>query len=355
MGRTLEQDIDLSDGDRLIVELVEDKAGSIVFRRGLYTDSNEFAGRPKMVKDAWRLTPLANQVRPDGDHDRLQIATALERKPEEVVAGEIQQVKPRMAWFRLGAEDVEHPEAQFMTRWRERVFYPGSVWQFDVPRWIPGPAGDRYATPVLKAWWSNPESKLKPAYELRFDAPGKLGELPRPVRLGEGKTVTIESIGLENHRVEVAPGEPTQVKPCLVVRMAFTGNSPCLVDPASLIGLQVVGHEHRVYSKAGKYTGLFWPVNPSEFQRLAGLDLVALDEFREQAGKDNVLEIKLGQPTVEVADSGSAQRAVSAKLKLIARCSAHMIVSISGIFPPWATGRLRASSTGLGEETRNER
>ena len=40
-------------------------------------------------------------------------------------------------------------------------------------------------------------------------------------------------------------------------------------------------------------------MNLSEFQRLAGLDLVALDEFREQAGKDNVLEIKLGQPTME--------------------------------------------------------
>ena len=171
LGSTLEQDVDLREGDRIIVELVEDKAGSIVFRRGLYTDSNEFAGRSRAVTEAWRLTPLANQVRSDGGHDRLQIVTALERKPEEVVAGEIQQVKPRMAWFRLGAEDVEHPEAQFMTRWRERVFYPGPVWQFDVPRWIPGPAGDRYATPVLKAWWSNPESKLKPAYELRFGSP----------------------------------------------------------------------------------------------------------------------------------------------------------------------------------------
>jgi hypothetical protein len=252
-----------------------------------------------LVKGAWRLTPLANQVRSDVNLDRLQIATSLERKPEVVVASVIQQVKPRMAWFRLGAEEVEHPEAQFMTRWRERVFYPGSVWQFDVPRWIPGPAGDRYATPVLKAWWSNPGSKTEPAYELRFDAPGKLGELPRAVRLGEGRTVTIESIGLEDHLVEAAPGEPTQLKPCLVVRMAFSGNYPCLVDPASLIGLQVVGHEHRVYSKPGKYTGLFWPVNPPEFQRLAGLDLIALDAFREQAGKDNVLEIKLGQPAVE--------------------------------------------------------
>lgn|GEM_PF-3039563 len=298
-GSNLDQDIDLRNGDRIIVELVEDQAGAVVFRRGLYTASNEFAGRSRVENEAWRLTPLANQVRQDGDHDRLQMATALERKPDENVAGEIQQVKPRMAWFRLGAEDVEHPESRFMTRWRERVFYPGPVWQFDVPRWIPGPAGDRFATPILKAWWSNPESKLEPASELRFDSPGNLGEVPRVLRLGAGKTVIIESIGLEDHRVEVAPGEPTQSKPCLVVRLAFAGDHPCLVDPASLSGLQIVGHEHRVYSQAGKYTGLFWPVNPPQFQRLAGLGLIALDEFRGQAEKQNMLEIKLGQPTVE--------------------------------------------------------
>jgi hypothetical protein len=298
-GSNVDQDIDLRNGDRIIVELIEDQAGAVVFRRGLYTASNEFAGRSRVENEAWRLTPLANQVRQDGDHDRLQMATALERKPEGNVAGEIQQVKPRMAWFRLGAEDVEHPETRFMTRWRERVFYPGPVWQFDVPRWIPGPAGDRFAAPVLKAWWSNPESKLEPASELRFDPPGNLGEVPRGVRLGEGKTVIIESIGLEDHRVEVAPGEPTQSKPCLVVRLAFSGDYPCLVDPASLSGLQIVGHEHRVYSQAGKYTGLFWPVNPPQFQRLAGLGLIALDEFRGQADKKNMLEIKLGQPTVE--------------------------------------------------------
>ena len=73
VGSNLEQDIDLRDGDRIIVELVEDQAGSIVFRRGLYTDSNEFAGRSRVVNDAWRLTPLTNQVRAVGDHDRLQI------------------------------------------------------------------------------------------------------------------------------------------------------------------------------------------------------------------------------------------------------------------------------------------
>ena len=80
------------------------------------------------------------------------------------------------------------------------------------------------------------------------------------------KEAVIESIVLEDHRVEVSPGEPAQLKPCLVVRLAFPANFPCLVDPSSLKGLQVIGHEHRIYSQAGKYTGLFWPVNQAEFQ-----------------------------------------------------------------------------------------
>ena len=186
-----------------------------------------------------------------------------------------------------------------MTRWRERVFYPGSVWQLEVPRWIPGPAGDRYATPILRAWWKDPDGKLEHVTKLTFDPPGNLGEYPREIRFGEANKVVIESIGLENHRVEVAPGEPAQLRPCLVVRLAFADDSPCLVDPASLSGLRIVGHEHRLYSQARKYTGLFWPVNPPEFQRLAGLGLIALDEIRGQAKKTNALEMKLGQPAVE--------------------------------------------------------
>jgi hypothetical protein len=83
------------------------------------------------------------------------------------------------------------------------------------------------------------------------------------------------------------------------VRLAFDADSACLVDPASLSGLRIGGHEHRLYSQAGKYTGLFWPVNPPELQRLAGLGLIALDQFRGQAEKQNTLEIKLGQPAVE--------------------------------------------------------
>ena len=84
-----------------------------------------------------------------------------------------------------------------------------------------------------------------------------------------------------------------------MVRLAFPANFPCLVDPSSLKGLQVIGHEHRIYSQAGKYTGLFWPVNQAEFQRLAGMGFIALDEFQKQAGTRNTLQIKLEQPSVQ--------------------------------------------------------
>ena len=56
----------------------------------------------------------------------------------------------------------------------------------------------------------------------------------------------------------------------------------------------------RYYSEPGKYTGLFWPVNPPKFQRLTGLGLIDLDRFKEQAEKKrDTVRIDLGPPSVE--------------------------------------------------------
>jgi hypothetical protein len=292
----LDQDVDLRSGDRLIIELVEDEARKVGFRRGLYSDTSEFA----VKTGAWRLTRLANQIRQGGgEQRRLQVAAALEREPKGTSSGEIRQVGPGMAWYRLGADLVEFPERKFMTRWRQRVFYPGPVWHFDVPRWIPGPAGDRLATPILEAWWTNAEDRPQPHLDVPFDAAGDPGKLPRGLRLDDDRSVTLESTRLEHHRVEVAPLE-TLTKPCLVIRLAFPAGHRHLVDPASLKGLKVVGYEHRFYTEAGKYTGLFWPVTPPEFQRLTGLGLVDLDRLLENAEKSKAtLRMKLVQPTEE--------------------------------------------------------
>jgi hypothetical protein len=73
-----------------------------------------------------------------------------------------------------------------------------------------------------------------------------------------------------------------------VVRLAFPAGHRCLVDPAALKlkGLKkIVGYEHRLYTRAGKYTGLFWPVNRPEFQNLTGLGLLDLDRLEKLAEK----------------------------------------------------------------------
>ena len=273
-----DQFIDLETGDRLIVDLVEDEAGAMAFRRGLYAKSKTFGDRPPPAQaEGWNLTSLTNQILRQNNVDRLQIVTALEREPKEKALGEIRQVRPLLAWFHLSAEDVNdlaNPRFRFMTRWRERVFFPGPVWQFDVPGWIRDPAGESHAKPVLQAWWIDPEGKFGPAAELHFNPPGEFGRLPRTVPLGQGRTVTLESVKLEDHWVEVAAGQPTQIKRCLVVRLEFAGDRPCVVDPKSFRGLEVTGHEHHVYSQADKYTGLFWPVNQALLDRIDGFSLI---------------------------------------------------------------------------------
>jgi hypothetical protein len=115
--------------------------------------------------------------------------------------------------------------------------------------------------------------------------------------------VRVEDFRLEDHYVEVNPGELPKSQPCLVIRLAYSKKDrPFFVDPASLNALNVpiTGYEHRYYSRAGKYAGLFWPVNASMFDVLRGgkFGLVSLTKLRGDAEKHRQkLEIKLGRPS----------------------------------------------------------
>ena len=86
--------------------------------------------------------------------------------------------------------------------------------------------------------------------------------------------------------MEIEPGQSAE-KSCLVVRLAFPRGKPYLVEPIQLTGLEndVVGHEHRFYTAAGKYTGLFWPMNRALFDRLKSLGVTSLEQLLEQAEK----------------------------------------------------------------------
>jgi len=291
-----EHDIDLKKGERLLVKLVDGPKDSIAFERDLYGNNQEFENREKQEKKgSWQLAVLANQQQGRGQEAQLQLFAALERN--DPGTDRLQQVKPRLAWFRLEADKVESPETKFSVRWRERIFYPGPAWHFDVPRWIREPGDVALARPILTAWWRDPDSEL-PAHVFHLDAPGNPGALPRDLKVDDGKVVTIEFVGVEDHYVEVEPLK-LEIKSCLVVRLAYPKDTPCLVDPSSL-GLDfVVGYEHHLFSQARKYTGLFWPVNQPQFQKLSRLSVIGLEAFqREAVIRGQTCVIKLRRPVI---------------------------------------------------------
>ena len=93
--------------------------------------------------------------------------------------------------------------------------------------------------------------------------------------------MTIESLGVDDHHVEVQPDQPLQTQPCLVIRLSFPKDNPFIVDPERLTGLKIVGYEHRLYSRAGQYTGLFWPVTQAQLEKLSNVSLISLDAVAE--------------------------------------------------------------------------
>jgi hypothetical protein len=242
---------------------------------------------------------LTNQQVRRNQVDGLRQFMALESKSR---SSPLRQVKPGLAWFQLSLEGLPDPSAALALRWREWSAsslevqaYPAPVWKLDVPQWPVAPAGDGLAKPILRAWWRDSGRPL-PATEFQRDGTGG----PQQVRVDDNQTVRVEDIRLEEHLVEGQPGEPPTLRSCLVIRLAYPKDSPYLVDPEPIKSVDTAGYEHRFYSQAGKYAGLFWPVNAAQFERLQRFRLVSLNRLRAEAVKlKNTAEIKLSRPQAD--------------------------------------------------------
>ena len=82
-----------------------------------------------------------------------------------------------------------------------------------------------------------------------------------------------------------------------MIRLAYPVGSPYFVDPDPL--KETTRYEHRYYSRAGKYAGLFWPVNESQFEilRKSKFRLVSVNRLRERAQKRRQkVEFPMGIP-----------------------------------------------------------
>ena len=284
--RPYDQKVNLESGDRLVVDLVDGDNGGIAFRRALYGNEDLFQAEEKQQGGNWRVTTLGTQ-KTEGEPAGLAAMAAI----ESTLTDGSMLVQRRPAWssFRLGVGGVKEMPAGVALRYRERLTYPAPVWQFDVPRW-----GGNLGKPMLSAWWLAKEDPA-PAAEFEIDP----SRVPYDAPLANGGVVRVEDFALEKHYVEVKPGEPYQLQPCLVIRLASPVGNPHFVDPDSLKVIEPTRFEHRYYSRAGKYAGLFWLVNASQFEilRKSKFRVFSIQRLRDAAEKlGQKVEIPLGTP-----------------------------------------------------------
>ena len=200
-----------------------------------------------------------------------------------------------MAWFKLDGQGIDDPERQFAVTWRSRDSFISPVWQLDVPDWPRDPAANVLATPVLRAWWLGSGRRLPPAASFKMDA----GGFPRTVRIDDSNSVVVESLAVEPHLVEVEPGQRAREilprGPARVPQRAARTSWSRASSPGSRA--IIAGHEHRFYTAAAKYTGLFWPVNQPQFEKLKEVGVTSLAQLLGQAEKQKTtVSLKLPIP-----------------------------------------------------------
>ncbi|WP_406695658.1 vWA domain-containing protein [Singulisphaera sp. Ch08] len=266
------RNIALNNGDLLIVQLDPARVG-VDFRR-IEFSREDFSWKPATEKNGWRLAVLQNQLLGTSS---LQMLCTLEKAFSRFETS-LSVVRPREVWYEL--EPLGNGEVPFSMRWSNRSGYPAAAWTLDVSRWPSSPGTPSPARPILRCWW-NPDQDTPASAGLDrgpdFDLDTGRAANPVPV---EGDHVTVESVRVEDHRVEISHGA-WEIKSCLVVRLGHSPGKPIAVRP---VGLVPAGSEQRFYTSAAKTTALFWPVTRDEAgAMLTGLKLFSVNTFKAQA------------------------------------------------------------------------
>jgi hypothetical protein len=190
----------------------------------------------------------------------------------------LEMVKPREIWMEVGPSSAS--EGAYAQRWAYLVGLPSPCWGVLVPAWPKMPGSESPARPTVRAWWDPDQEAPFTSEVVKLADFASTDEIPaREVKVGN-RSVFIEGVMVETRRVETSPGV-FQEEPCLVVRLRHAEGDPFWALPR---GLRPEGAEHRFYSRANRYTGVFWPVTRDQADvALTGLGLVSLAEFKARA------------------------------------------------------------------------
>jgi hypothetical protein len=177
-------------------------------------------------------------------------------------------------------------------RYHPLAGYSIPAWALDIKPW------ERDKKPVLEAFWSEDPPPVAGVLRRGQHFGDDLQVMPAStleVQLGkvERGSVRLTSINIEKHTVGTHDGGVQKVS-CLVLHMTFPPGKPVMAQPPSEFS---VGQEHRFYSEAGKYTGIFWEMTPRQAQHLVqSINLLSLVRFREAAlasGQYALIELRL--------------------------------------------------------------
>lgn len=272
----------LGRGDCLLVNLSADDSGrGFRFERALAGEEYDPVQKWPPVQDAV-ATALQDEAKADGS---LEMLVSLENTANR---GKLEQIRPKTAWFELQPQEPR-PVA---VRWGEALAYAAPAWDLRVPLW---PArGPEPVRPQIKAWW-NYQNELSPVRrEPRAGA--ALGSMFSGMEVQVGTDAAhkavVEDFGVEELDVETRPGSrKTERVSCLVVRLRY--DPPDNLVWVDIDGPRIGGYEHRFYTRAHKYTGVFWPVQKDVAERVRALRFYSLSKLKSDSESGTVRDVEL--------------------------------------------------------------
>jgi hypothetical protein len=299
--RGVNQDVKVAPGDFLLMRLVE-KDGKFAFERQFFQKRVDprRSGQPKDNPDRWQVGLYQPRRLGLNQDSGMQMLAVVEQDQGAVAKGQYLRVpRPTIAWFRTSTETAPGKQLPGLK------FYP--VYDYPAPAWVLGYAPGAFPwppqeKPVVDVWWQAGDNldnittnNLSRGERFNTLESYRGAEIDAGVR---GKVV-IESVTQEERVVEVAPDKPDaeryQKKPCLVVRLRWpAGSQPFFVMLRDKEDRLARGHEHRFYTEAGRYTGVFWDVDKKAADELSGLRIMSVESLTSNPASLKVEGLKVG-------------------------------------------------------------
>jgi Mg-chelatase subunit ChlD len=299
--KAFDQRLRVGRGDSLVLRLVPSPDGTgFQFRRETYVDSRsiknlnrEFVRRD--VRDtSWLVSVVQNQeINNLKISGAAQMMAVIEKRDDKPIGptGAAQSVRPQHVWYQVTTEEQPNKPVQGL-RFYPLADYPAPCYSLDFAAW-PEKAKAR-----LEVWWNEdapPDCDiLRRTTGVRLADMAPLSREVRPTDQDERTRIVIESITTERRAVEVRPGEVKQDVDCLVVRLRYPiaeNSKPFFVQLPPDVA---AGAEHRFYTEAGKYTGVFWYVSKEQADRLEYLKIYSVEGVNRKA--HHLEPLPLGAP-----------------------------------------------------------